>query len=176
MEKMKEKETKPEDKSILMQEYCILVDLIKHQHTRVQDFDKTFLTANTILIGACAVLLGGKGPKLFSYLIPLCLLGITVSFVWICVSLRMRVDSDLRWFQLRTTERLLMRPNGIFTSGHAFFKDKLLESPDGQESPLKFPNGFNGLIARFRVVWVGMMLPFLFTGLYSVLIYLGKQF
>jgi len=96
-------DTNSEDRAILKQEYSILVELIKHQHTRVQDFDKTFLTANTILIGACAILLGGKNPKLFSYLIPLCILGIAISLVWLCVLQRVKVDSDLRWFQLRNT-------------------------------------------------------------------------
>ena len=167
-------DTNSEDNSILKQEYGILVELIKHQHTRVQDFDKTFLTANTILIGACAILLRGNNTKLFSYLIPLCILGIAISLVWLCVLQRMKVDSDMRWFQLRNAERLLSRPKGIFSGGHTFFKEKELESSDGQESPLKFPGGVQGLLAKFRVVWAGAILPLLFSGLYAVLIFIGR--
>jgi hypothetical protein len=168
-------DTNTTDRDILKQEYNILVELIKHQHTRVQDFDKTFLTANTILIGACAILLGGTNSKLFSYLIPLCILGIAISLIWLCVLQRMKVDSDLRWFQLRNVERLLSREKGIFSGGHAFFKNKNLQSSDGKELPLVFPDGIQGLLAKFRVVWAGAILPLLFSGLYAVLIFIGKR-
>ena len=168
-------DTNTVDRDILKQEYSILVELIKHQHTRVQDFDKTFLTANTILIGACAILLGGNNSRLFSYLFPLCILGIAISLIWLCVLQRMKVDSDLRWFQLRNVERTLKRPKGIFSGGYAFFKDSKLESSDGQECPLKFPDGVQGFLAKFRVVWSGAILPLLFSGLYAVLIFISKQ-
>ena len=150
------------------------MEILKHQHTRVQDFDKTFLTANTILIGACVILLGGENTKLYLYLIPLCILGIAISLIWFCVMQRMKVDSDLRWFQLRNIERLLLRPQGVFSGGYRFFKDKRLESSDGKEEPLKFPVGIKGLPAKFRVVWVGAILPLLFSGLYLVLIFISK--
>ncbi len=164
-----------EEKEILKQKYSILVELIKHQHTRLQDFDKTFLTANTILIGACAILIGGDNTKLYSYLIPLCILGIAISLIWLCVMQRMKVDSELRWFQLRNLERLLPGEKGIFSEGYSFFKDKKLESSDGKEAPLTFPNGIFGLLTKFRVVWAGAILPLLFASLYVVLIFIGKQ-
>lgn len=163
-----------EDNELLIKEYSILVELIKHQHIRVQDFDKTFLTANTILIAACAILLRGNNPKLLSYLIPLCLLGMAISLIWACVLQRMSVDSDLRWFQLRATERALSRPNGIFTAGYRFFQEKTLGLSDGEEPPLKFPTGIKGILPRFRVVWAGAILPFLFVILYVVLMFVGK--
>lgn len=171
----KEKDSDSQHMAMLKLEYSILVDLIKHQHTRVQDFDRTFLTANTILIAACAILLGRDKTELYSYLIPLCILGIAISFVWLSVLQRMKVDSDLRWFQLRDIERLLSRPRGVFSGGYTFFRDKELETSDGKEVPLKFPGGLLGALARFRVVWAGIILPLLFALLYAVLMFIGGK-
>ena len=163
----------PSDKDLMTTEYGILVDLIKHQHARVQDFNKTFLTSNTILIGACTILLkDGVGP-LHLLLVPLCILGISASIVWMCVQQRLNVDSDLRWFQLRNIERALSRPKGIFCGGVEFFQKGKLEAPGAVEPPVVFPEGLIGLLARFRVVWVGLVLPLLFVVFYIVLLFIS---
>ncbi len=114
-------EENKDEKNLLIHEYKILVDLIKHQHTRIQDFDKTFLTVNTILIGTCAFLLKEYNLKLALCLFPLCILGIATTLIWICSHQRMNIDSDLRWFQLRDIERGLSRSNGIFIGGNRYF-------------------------------------------------------
>ena len=59
-------------------------------------------------------------------------MGIAISLVWLCVLQRMKVDSDLRWFQLRNVERLLSREKGIFSGGHEFFKNKTIPDNIGK--------------------------------------------
>lgn len=164
--------TDHEDKEFQKQEYKILVELIKHQHTRVQDFNKTILTVNTILVGACAILLKGDNSGLHSYLIPLCGLGIAISFFWFCVLQRMEVDTGLRWFQLRNIERLFSRPKGIFSEGYKFFKEQQnLDSSDRKEY-LKFPHGIRGLLTKVRVVCAMKTISLLFAIPYVVFIFL----
>ncbi len=170
--------TDHEDKEFQKQEYKILVELIKHQHTRVHDFNKTILTVNTILVSACAILLKVDNPGLNYYLIPLCVLGIAISFVWFCVLQRMGVDTDLRWFQLRNRERLLSRPKGIFSEGYMFFKDISstfkrieLDSSDRLET-LKSPRRICFLFPKLSVFCAMKTISLLFVIPYGVFIIL----
>jgi len=160
----------PDRNQILLNEYGILVDLIKHQHTRVQDFYKIFLTANTILIGACAILLKNGDIGDSTFILPFCLIGIVISLVWASVLQRINVDSDLRWYQLRYLERELQRDFGIFTSGKTFFDNGWLEAPDKKEAPLVFPKCIKGKLSKFRVVSAGLYLPLVFGSFYGILI------
>jgi len=88
------------DDQLTRDEYRILVDLIKHQHQRRQDFNRTFLTANTIIFGASAVILQSNTP-MFQVLKLLGGLGILISIVWFLISERITLEADLRFFQLR---------------------------------------------------------------------------
>jgi hypothetical protein len=163
----------PEENNILLEEYKILVDLLKHQHVRVEDYFKTFLTANSIFAGAVTV---GKSPVVMNspcVLIALCFSGIIISIVWFLVLERIALDTELRFYQLRSTERRLGHTtDGIFTSGYDFFfKREPWRSPDGKEI-LKFPKGIKGALRKFRVVRTGRVLPLLFICLYVVLIFM----
>ena len=170
--------TDHEDKEFQNYECNILVELIKHQHTRVQDFNKTILTVNTILVSACAIFFKGDNSGLHLYLIPLCFLGITISLVWLFVLQRMKVDTDLRWFQLRYMERLLSRPKGPFSEGYKYFNDIRstfkrieLDSPDGIET-LKSPRRICFLFHKFSVFCAMKTISLLFVIPYVVFIVL----
>lgn len=154
------------EKDILLEEYKILVDLRKHHYIRSHNWDRTFLAVNTILVGACAVILRENPSQSGTFLIYLCILGITVSIVWLLVASRIIIDIKLNYFQLRSCERALEREPGIFTSGYKFFFDKeTLCDLDGNE--MEFPKGF---LHKFRVVWASKLLPLLFMFLYGALI------
>lgn len=161
-----------EDTGIVLKEYEILVDLLKYHHSQLQDFNRTFLFANIVLAGAAVFILQTKSYDAPAFLTPLCLLGTAVSTVWMCITEKIYVDSDLRWFQLRYIERRLMRTDGIFTTGREFFQKKTLKSPDGRDDPLRFPAGLKGLLARFRIMWTGLLLPLFFICLYIALIFI----
>jgi hypothetical protein len=156
------------NKQITREEYRILVDLIKHQHQRRQDFNRTFLTANTIIFGASAVILQSDAP-LFQVLKLLGGLGILISIVWFLISERITLEADLRFFQLRGIEKSLGRDRGIYTLGKQFFFEGLdLQSTDGDER-LVFPKGVLGWKYRFRVAKVVRFLPMSFIILYLAL-------
>ncbi len=162
----------PENTRILLKEYDILIDLLKYLYTQRQDFNRTFLFINIILVSTYAVILQIKSPEELIFPALLCLSGIAVSIIWICITERLSVDTKLRWFQLRYIERCLLRTDGIFIKGLDFFKMKTLKSPDSKEEPLEFPGGFSGILAKFRVLWTGLLLPFLFICLYIALIFI----
>jgi hypothetical protein len=152
---------------ILLEEYKILVDLVKHYHERRDDSNRTFLTANTIIATACSLIIEAYPGN--PILCVLCLLGALVSVVWFLVGERIALDSSVRFFQLRSIEEHLGRTDGIFTRGHAFFfKREALPGPGGKE-PMKFPRGIEGVLSSFRAVWAGIVLPSLFILLYLYL-------
>jgi hypothetical protein len=159
---------------MLMKEYDVLVDLIKLQHQRRMDLDRTFLTVNALIAGACAVILQflfnyPKNPMTYGAPLPvylLALLGIIISILWICVSERLSIDTDLRWLQVRYIERRLGRKFGNFSAGKRFFSCGTLTTPDKKDL-LSWPNGLWGLLARFRVVWAARCLPMVFVLFYA---------
>jgi hypothetical protein len=156
------------DDQIAQSEYRILVDLVKHQHQRRQDFNRTFLTANTIIFGASAVILQSNSP-VFQVLKLLGGLGILISIVWFLISERITLEADLRFFQLRGIEKSLGRDNGIFTLGKQFFFEGLdLQSTDSKER-LVFPKGLFGWKYRFRVAKLVRFLPVSFIIIYLAL-------
>jgi len=165
-------DTKSDNQSLmLLKEYEILIDLLKHQHYRIVDTNKTFLTANTILVGACAIIFRGLTSEVILYLIPLAFLGMVISFFWICASERIAIDTDLKFYQLRYTERDLGRPKGIFISGYDFFfgKKRVWESPDSKEK-LDYPKDIWGKLSGRPVSRIGRYLPIMFGIVYFVLI------
>ena len=115
------------DYNLSIKSYEVLVDLIKHHHDRLLDYNKTFFTCNSILLGACALIFRNteqENPSIF--LVPVCILGFIISLIWIFNSKRINIDSDLRYFQLREIEKYLKMKNPIFTQGNIFFyKGKL---------------------------------------------------
>jgi hypothetical protein len=160
--------SKSNDEQVALEEYRILVDLIKHQHQRRQDFNRTFLTANTIIFGASAVILQADVP-MFQVLKLLGGLGILISIVWFLISERITLEADLRFFQLRGIEKSLGRDKGIFTLGKQFFFEGFeLKSTDSAEG-LVFPRGIFGWKYRFRVAKVVRFLPMSFIILYLAL-------
>jgi hypothetical protein len=161
------------ENQMLLKEYDTLVDLLKHQHVRLLDMNKTFLTFNTILMGICAVIFRMEPHGSNIYLISFGLLGFVFSIIWRCTSERIDLDAELRWFQLRYTERSLGRSGSIFNSGYDFFFNKNKKEwkpPDGKEDPLSFPTGIRGKLARQRVVKIGKYLPIGFAFVYVVVI------
>ena len=156
------------DEQITREEYKILVDLIKHQHQRRQDFNRTFLTANTIIFGASAVIMQSESP-LTSVLKLLGALGILISLVWFLISERITLEADLRFFQLRGIEKRLARASGIFTNGNQFFFQASSLTDDDTGEKLVFPAGVLGWKYRFRVAKVVRFLPMSFIILYLAL-------
>jgi hypothetical protein len=156
------------DEQFMQREYSILVDLIKHQHQRRQDFNRTFLTANTIIFGASAVILQSNTP-LLQVLKLLGGLGILISIVWFLISERITLEADLRFFQLRGIEKSLGRDSGIFTVGNQFFfEGSDLQSADSDER-LVFPKGVFDWKYKFRVARLVRFLPVSFIIIYLAL-------
>ena len=145
---------------------------MKYHHTRRQNFETTFLAVDTIPVSGSAYILGVTSLETRLFLIPLCIIGIVTSMVWLSVSERINVDADLKCFQLRCIERDLNRTGGIFLSGYDFFSNRrILQSPDGKDT-LEFPKGIIGLLSGFRGIWVDRVLPLIFICLYiCILIY-----
>ena len=147
-----------------------MIDFLKFHHTRRQSFETTFLAVDTILVSGSAYILGVTPLESKLFLIPLCIIGIIVSIVWLLVSERITVDGDLKFFQLRCLERDLNHTGGIFISGYDFFvKRKTLQSPDGKDT-IEFPKGIIGVLCRFRAVWTDRVLPLIFACLYICII------
>lgn len=156
---------------MLLREYDTLVDLLKHQHVRLLDMYKTFLTSNTILVGICAVIFQLKPSGFSIYMLFFGLVGVMFSIVWMCISERINLDAELRWYQLRYTERRMGRPNGIFNSGYVFFFNKEeYKSPDGKET-LPFPTSFKHYLVKPRVTRTSIFLPGGFAILYGLFIF-----
>ena len=155
--------------SILIEEYKILIDFLKYHHARRQNFETIFLAVDTILVSASAYILGVSSSETRLFLIPLCIIGIVASMVWLSVSERINIDADLKCFQLRCIERDLNRTGGIFISGYDFFSNRrALKSPDRKDI-IEFPKGIIGLLSRFRGIWVDRVLPLIFICLYICL-------
>jgi len=160
----------PNSDANLLAEYKILVDLLLQQHTRIKDYDRTFLTANTILLGIFAIIMKNDltGVDVFTPL--LCVLGVLISMTWIMVSKRIEIDTDLRLWQLRETESDMKRKSGIFITGHDFFfKKKNLTGTDG--ITLNYPKWWS--IKRFRVKYASVSLSVLFILCYVFIITLN---
>lgn len=157
---------------MLLKEYDILVDLLKHQHVRLLDMYKTFLTSNTILVGVCAVILKEQPSGFDKYLLVLGALGFLLSIVWMLVSERINLDARLRWFQLCYTERCLRWSHGIINSGYDFFFSKgkkKLGVPDCKEGkPLEFPKC--SVFTKLQIRWAGFFLALFFFIIYCLLI------
>ena len=111
-------------------------------------------------------------PNTKLFLIPLCIIGIVTSMIWLFASERVNVGTDLKSFQLRCIERDLNRTGGIFISGYDFFFNrKTLQSPNRKDI-MEFPKGIIGVLFRFRGIWVDRFLPLIFICLYiCILIY-----
>ena len=153
--------------TLLLKEYEILVDLIKHQTDRITSFNRTFLTVNSIIVGAIIYYLKPLNEKLdFFLLLPI--VGGLISFLWFCGVTRMKLDSKLRFYQLRCAEvRLKRGKNGIFISGYEFFFGKgKFECPYDKEVSLDFPKCIFSFLAKIPVNCGFQILALLFFGIY----------
>ena len=139
---------------------------MKYHYTRRQNVETIFLAVDTVLVSGIAYILGVTPPTTKLFLIPLCIIGIVASMVWLAASERINVDADLKCFQLRCIERDLNRTGGIFISGYDFFFNRrTLQSPDGKDT-IEFPKGIIEVLSKFRVRWVDRVLPLIFICLY----------
>ncbi len=161
-----------DETKILLKEYEILVDRIGHDHTRRHDLNRVSLVVNAILMAACTAViqLTSTSVPAFDVFIVLCSVGMIYSVVWLLISQRITINSELWYCLLRYIERRLGREPGIFTFGRKLFKEKhtkgkKLKPPDGRGS-LRFPKWYQG----FRAVWSGWLLPILFIGAYVFLL------
>jgi hypothetical protein len=152
--------------NILLEEYKILVDFLKFHHRRRQTFETTFLTINTILVSGIAYILKSATLETKIFLIPICIIGVIVSMVWLCIGERIAIDGNLKYFQLRCVERKLNCSGGILITGHNFFFGKKdIKSTDGQDN-IKYPEGIIRRLISFRVVWTDRFLSIVFICLF----------
>ena len=94
------------------EEYKILVDYVKHQHDRFQDYSKTFFAANTFLLSVFFIILkvdssgnwGIDSSSIKIFVAIACLCGAIASLSWFCTLLRINKDARIRFFQLRQIE------------------------------------------------------------------------
>lgn len=155
---------------ILIEKYKILIDFLKYHYARRQNVETIFLAINTIIISGGAYILGAQPLKTKLLLVPLCIIGILASLVWLAVSERISVDANLKCFQLRDIERKMCYKDGIFRLGYDFFfKSKTLQSSDERDK-IEFPKGIIGVLSKFRVRWIDRALPLIFIGLYIYIV------
>ena len=134
-----------DDKVSTLDEYRTLVDLIKQQHTRYNDFCKVFLLCNTILVAACGAFMKSEWLSLL-----LGFAGIFICRYWRLTTTRLNADTAMRYEQLRDRE-LKLYPSGakgIFREGYENF----------------------ALKEGFRVRDVGILLANIFIVVYAILL------
>ena len=143
------------------QQYAILADLLKLQHTRVHNHTLTFLTANTILVSGVAIIASRGGLQTWGYLSYVGMVGLPLSVLWLFMLLRLRCDTKLRLFQLRYVEDCLGLGKGIFTWGNVYFNEqRSLAFTDrlGGRKTLGLPKWYGGV----RASWSVVVLPVVF--------------
>jgi hypothetical protein len=172
---MEEKFTSEENLQIRLKEYEILAELRKHQSDRVDIFNRTFLTANAIVLTAISFLLKESAIYYSTTLTPLLsALGFILSLLWLCIGERITTESELINYQLRYLENKLTRNNdGIFTSGKVFFDKKKLKLESFQEDPVTFFSKTWNWFATFKVKLSMRYLAVLFLILFSYLFYIS---
>jgi len=148
-------------------EYDMLFDILKQEHERHNHYNRTFLTALAIVLGAVAFIV--KEGVSGSLLAVLCVLGFCISVVWFFVTKRIRFDTELRFLQIRKVEERLGWQDGIYSLAHGYFiENKELEEikPDwwknltkNQKKKLKQPCRIS--CRNFKVGWTGQALPVL---------------
>ncbi len=147
-------------------EYELLYDILKQEHERHNHYNRTFLTALAIVLGATAFTLkeGVSEP----ILIVLCAVGVFISAVWGLVTWRIRFDTEFRFFQIRRIEKELGWENtGIYTTARKYFKDRMqisqiynqneVSDSDVDTDGLKQPSFWK--FKWFKVGWTGQVLP-----------------
>ncbi|MFA5181470.1 MAG: hypothetical protein WC405_09145 [Syntrophales bacterium] len=165
-------DTEKYELDLYLKEYDILVGYIKYQHQRLSDYTKIFLTSNSIILAAIALIIKDQTKNVLTEFSPLLsLIGFIISLLWICVTARIMVESDLRWFQLRNTEIILGRPNGIFNQGQDLFENKkveveLLNGIKVSHTPESAILSFSWVRMRFST---GRILPLTFIILYIII-------
>jgi hypothetical protein len=168
-------DTEKYELDLYLKEYDILVGYIKYQHQRLTDYTKIFLTSNSIILAAIALILKDESKNALIVFSPLLsVIGLIISFLWICVTARIMVESDLRWFQLRNTEVILRHPNGIFNQGNILFKDDKVEVEllNGHKVSHILESAILG-ISRVRMrTSTGIILPLTFIILYIFIFFL----
>ncbi len=174
---MTNKNNKENIENALWQEYIVLVDIVKNQHVRIQDYNKTFLTINAILVSAISFLLKENKSEFFKYILVISIFSLIICSIWILVMRRIHVDTELRWFQDRNIERMLPTTYKIFTEGYDFFNNKNkknLKAFDGNDS-IEYIKSRKWKFVKFRVISAGVVIPALFILLYIVLILFAEK-
>ncbi len=115
---------KSRTEEVLLREYTINLELWKHYDIARQKKTENFLTINTILAGAIAVLIGGNFYS-HTLIIPISIIGFALSVMWYLI---MRRNSDYMRFQrlqLLSIEARLPKDVTTFTNMYdAFDKNK----------------------------------------------------
>ena len=156
-------------------EYKTLVELLLHQHTRYNDFNRMCLYANAILLGLLARPLGSlsKSAHTQTYLVAGGCLGVGLCLVWVCTILRLNADSALRFWQLRDREASADEKVRSYLEGYAYHRKKAalashrLTEYGGRM--LRRPR-FLSPAMWFRAQWAGLAFPGMFLAAYGFLV------
>lgn len=155
-----------QDKQQKLEEYKILVDLLKHQHTRISSYSTMSLAIHTVWV----VLVGSsiqKYPDDPELTMILAVVGFSLCVVWFLGLCRLRLDDKRLVWQLRDRERKY-EVGSIYLEGWRFFADGkplLTCHADGRQDHLEFPSK-PWCPSRFRLYWVGICWAVIFSGLY----------
>lgn len=154
----------------LLEEYKILIDLMKFHSDCMMTFNKSFITLNAIILGSMAFCLNSTNciiPKTYS--IIFLFFGIISSVIWICIGQRANMSLVLRAFQARDVERSLKRTNGVFSSGKILFDTFRLNSCDEKEK-LDFSKGFFNKFGKISMIKTIKISPIFFILIYLTII------
>ena len=145
-----------EPQNILLEQYKILFDLIKLQHQRTNSFTTIFLTAHALLAASLAHL--AKDTNMDHVLVYVGIaVGVILCILWFLVMSRLKLDTKMRWSQLRSIESQIPNCKRIAREGYEFFKRM----------------GCN-IFAKVRVVDICRLLPILFLAFYVFLFFYVK--
>lgn len=108
--------------------YKILVDLVEHHTERLQQFNNINIAIHSLIITAIGYMVYKENTWILpSNLRSIPLLGTFLALVWVAGLKKIRIESGMRYTQLRALERIIrggLEPEQqIFTEGYRFFLD-----------------------------------------------------
>lgn len=142
--------------------YKILVDWSKYQHEKMQHFNTVNIAIHTIIITAIGYIIYHSNKWLLPlnlWVVPL--LGLILGLLWLIGLLRLRLDADVLFAQLRALERILedIKPEQkIFTEGNKFYKCGQVEIEELKELKCKYK--FLGFLTIYKIVVVIFLLVY----------------
>lgn len=110
---------KPEDS------YKILVEWVKYEHERMQHFNTLSMAVHSLIVTAIGYIVYNEGWQFPKILLIISVLGVLLALIWLLGLIRIRIEADIRFAQLRTLERIMedeIKPEQkLFTEGYNFF-------------------------------------------------------